>query len=1751
MTKVIYRKENEGWLISAATTVLLLVSLSTAGTVGPFEHLGSDLGVDRVRFQLDECTIQSAGEFIKISSSGSGTTSQYGLPELPAFSTMYQIDPEKLYQVDFTVVESHVLENVTIFPHQRPRSEEDFQYNNAFYSSVTPFPAENLTVSEPQIMRGMYLINVRVVPFIYHPNENRLEVFDEIEITVEEIGESGITDYDSMPRSRAFETLYEQLVVNYVEPSDEKFQQPSILYICGGSSESNSYFQDLVEWRHQRGYKVYTASLDETGSTANDIKDYIYYAYSRYNPPPEHVAFVGDVGGSYSVPTFYEGWGHNSYNNQCEGDQPYAELAGGDLLPEVFVGRISIRSTSHLSTIVNKIISYEKAEYLEDIQGYYERAALIGDPSSSGISTVITNEYIEEVLDAYGMDDIRTKYSGSSWSSWMRNQLSDGVLYFNYRGYVGVSGFGNSDVSAANNGFMLTFATVITCGTGSFAEDNTALSEQFIRAGTASTPEGGVAAVGTATWNTHTLFNNIVDMGIYDGLFVKGLETAGAGLANGKLALLAAYPTNPYDWVSAFTQWNNLMGDPATHLWTDTPSLLMVEHTDAVYLGTNFMDVIVSSNPYQPIEGAMVSVVSSDGELQKVGYTDELGEVTLIFDQLVESDMIITVTKRNWKPYQGTISLLTGDVMVNFDGTSDIAVNDEMGNTDGLVNPGETIGLSIPLKNFGSESATGVIAHLTSGSELITVLDSAVVYGEITPGESVYGEQFTIVLLPSVIQHEDLDLRLDISDDLGNVWQSTIPVEVSGSLLQIYSLDIANPGETTELTMKLRNNGETECGDVFVNLSYHGELLGIIDSVGTFGSIPPGEYVSSQDGFVVTTSEDVINGTMIPLNVHIQSTEGYDQTEVYHLQAGEVTVEDPLGPDEYGYYIYDIGDISYDLAPFYDWIEIDPGHGGNGTDLNLSDNGNGNYSTSIKHVDLPFVFRFYGVDYDEITVCSNGWIALGYSTMESFRNYPIPGPGGPSPMIGAFWDDLKTTNGGDVFGYEDPGGEYIIIEWSDMRTQNNNHLESFQVILYNIAVPPYGDGEIKLQYKEFNNTSSGNFGGYPPVHGGYATIGIEDHLAAWGLQYTFNNEYPTAAKTLADETALFITTRSSSYLPMPELVYSPESVEMVVEIGGTTSSEVIISNEGDEGSTLNYTIEKAPAPPFDVSAGGPDTFGYEWSDSETDPSLGYDWINIPMTNEVTFTHNDIASGPFDLGFDFPFYGEIYTQCIINPNGWVGFGDDWANWQNTSIPDPDAPRPAVLGFWDDLDPLQGGSVYYYNLSDKFVVWFNDVIHYPGSIEGTYNFQIVLHTDGEVQVNYQSVSGNTSSQTIGVQNASGTVGLQVVHNDDYVEDNLSLHFRFPKPIDWMTLTGELNGNLLFGESAVIGVEADATDLQLGSYGGLLNITSNFQPLETIPVNLTVTGYLPPVAVDDYYTVSEDDTLAMEAVEGVLANDSNSNGDTLTVELVSDVGSGHLLLEADGSFIYIPYSNFFGEDSFSYIASDDSMQSDIAIVTIAVEPVNDPPGDFEVLAPALDTIIVITPENLSESLTIQWSESENVDEDEILYSLSNVEGLDFLEELGEIDSTELVISYEELAALMGEDMASGYWNVSADDGEFVISAGNGPFALTIDKTSLSVNGVVIPTEYFLHQNYPNPFNPVTTIVFDLPEAVDVRIEIFNVLGQRIRTLVNRPHQPGSYRLQWDGKSDSRRAVTSGMYICRIQAGDYIQERKLLLMK
>ena len=94
-------------------------------------------------------------------------------------------------------------------------------------------------------------------------------------------------------------------------------------------------------------------------------------------------------------------------------------------------------------------------------------------------------------------------------------------------------------------------------------------------------------------------------------------------------------------------------------------------------------------------------------------------------------------------------------------------------------------------------------------------------------------------------------------------------------------------------------------------------------------------------------------------------------------------------------------------------------------------------------------------------------------------------------------------------------------------------------------------------------------------------------------------------------------------------------------------------------------------------------------------------------------------------------------------------------------------------------------------------------------------------------------------------------------------------------------------------------------------------------------------------------------------------------------------------------------------------------------------------------------------------------------------------------------------------------------------------------VGKSNL-VNG------FKLQQNYPNPFNPSTTINYDLPKQSKVKMVVYDILGREVTTLVDEPKKAGSYQVLWNASR-----FASGLYFCRIQAGDYIATKKLVLLK
>ena len=129
-------------------------------------------------------------------------------------------------------------------------------------------------------------------------------------------------------------------------------------------------------------------------------------------------------------------------------------------------------------------------------------------------------------------------------------------------------------------------------------------------------------------------------------------------------------------------------------------------------------------------------------------------------------------------------------------------------------------------------------------------------------------------------------------------------------------------------------------------------------------------------------------------------------------------------------------------------------------------------------------------------------------------------------------------------------------------------------------------------------------------------------------------------------------------------------------------------------------------------------------------------------------------------------------------------------------------------------------------------------------------------------------------------------------------------------------------------------------------------------------------------------------------------------------------------------------------------------------------------------------------------------------------------------------------------------------SNDGSFVYANSNflGHFAL-IKKGSGSalstIESEIVPTEYALEQNYPNPFNPKTVIRFDLPKESNVKILIYDILGRLTKKIIDNRQDTGFKSIQWDGTNNYGKKVSDGVYLYSIEAGNFRQTKKMILLK
>jgi len=345
----------------------------------------------------------------------------------------------------------------------------------------------------------------------------------------------------------------------------------------------------------------------------------------------------------------------------------------------------------------------------------------------------------------------------------------------------------------------------------------------------------------------------------------------------------------------------------------------------------------------------------------------------------------------------------------------------------------------------------------------------------------------------------------------------------------------------------------------------------------------------------------------------------------------------------------------------------------------------------------------------------------------------------------------------------------------------------------------------------------------------------------------------------------------------PVIELSNNSLEITMSSNQISNNNISIYNTGE--MDLEYYI---------------DPYGYQATNS--DINQNYDWIDISANYEtVMFSHNDYASDDvINFDFAFPFYGNSYSSLIVNPNGWIGFGEDNTEWYNTGLPSVDAPLNAIMPFWDDLNPNNSGNsndmsgdVKYQINDNNIIIWYDQVRHWVGSgeIDGTYDFQVVLWHTGDIDFNYRNMTGDINSATIGIQDQSGTNAILIAVNNDFAHNELAVNIH-PKP-SWLNLTS-LSNSIIPGGSDNLNLEINTTDLSGGDYNYNLEIESNdfHNPFISIPIILTVNN-LPcdGISAGDLNYDGQFDVLDIILAVNVILYGSEDQCDILLADVNSD--------------------------------------------------------------------------------------------------------------------------------------------------------------------------------------------------------------------------------------------------------------------------
>ena len=692
---------------------------------------------------LDAINVETTrGEFSEIHIEGAYPNGNVGEPQLPMFTRLIAIPTgaTPVVKVSAHSETEYTLSDYgigTVSAMQAPirknvdPSTVEYVYSEAAYARDSYNNDPIAMVEVLGTMRGITLGRLIVQPVRYNPVAGTVKVFNDIEVNVDfENGDAeGTMQMFTSTANIAFQSVYDQIFNidmlmggsrdAYPDHPDFYNTPVKVLVICYSGFQGNAALNSWLQWKLQKGYYVDIYYTNETGTTANSIKDFIKTKYNASVSAGNAYTYLIVIGDTGQVPQYMTKTIDNTIG-ECASDLGYSSVnfttsSTTNYFPDMYYSRISVENTTQLTNYINKVLTYEKFEFT-DGGNYLNNVILVGGWDSNWTSRVAkptinyaTNYYFNSSNTTYGgfgSGTINATISTSSTQGWSGTNhgcydgLNNGVCFLNYTAHGDKQEWQGPQFTAkqaegVTNTGKYFFAVGNCCLTGNYNLNDANYSSSYAPSSsigaTACFGEtmirvpnaGAIAYVGCAPYSywyedfywavgahsysqgnypTQSASSN----GVYDIMFTDQYwNSASALLYVGNLSVQQAV-TNGNQTSSVtdgdcnnsahyYFQFYHTLGDGSIMPYITKPEANTVTIPSTVTPSTSSITV-------NAVAGSYVAVTDNSSVIYGVAEANSSGVATVNFTNAIPGTgtLHVVVTRQQYQPYFGTINIVGG-----------------------------------------------------------------------------------------------------------------------------------------------------------------------------------------------------------------------------------------------------------------------------------------------------------------------------------------------------------------------------------------------------------------------------------------------------------------------------------------------------------------------------------------------------------------------------------------------------------------------------------------------------------------------------------------------------------------------------------------------------------------------------------------------------------------------------------------------------------------------------------------------------------------------------------------------------------------------------------------------------------------------------------------------------------------------------------------------------------------------------------